>query len=301
MIMIERLRPLIPLVTLVLFSCGYVALSALVGRLPGGAEGLIVESPARAVDVGRIVDEVLYRNLWIAIVLALVATGVAICVFSFRVVVDAGCNERVLAWSTAVVSLLALGAILWPSNDLFRAYFRHAAGDGIIAPDRLVRAVYGVALIPTVQVAVAVGALTSIKPAMREPGVFRERLAQLRTLLRLGSMLLVLGVLTTFAIWSWGAVTFAEDIEFRRVAMAQAMAGGILWTVLLGAIFLPAGSLLHEQARAACREATPEDESAWLKAAGIDGDVGWRELVAIAGPLVAGAVAPWMETLVGRI
>lgn len=130
----------------------------------------------------------------------------------------------------------------------FLAFFRHAQGDYFsrvftihVEPHALPRGSYALAALPIALFALACGTLRDLTRGTVSLQARRTRTAELDTLLRLGSLLLILGTLMTYAIRSRGVATFAWPDEQTRAAAetiprTSAIVGALLWSVLLAVI-----------------------------------------------------------------
>ncbi|MEO1583929.1 MAG: hypothetical protein AAFR96_05065 [Planctomycetota bacterium] len=289
-----------------LLFVAYIAIRDAVGMLPGYTARVMLTVPERPIDLTRLAEEALFRNLWIASATAFVMVSLAIALRARSFAVS---NEshpfRFWLLTGAALLASAVTAIKQAPPYEFTLFFTHARMSGeepwsAISVRALPRAAYLLAAVPIACFAFACGSLAELAQRPDKQGQ-HERLEHLRSLnglLRLGSALLVLGTLMTYSIWSWAVATFdwsigADADAAATIPRTSAVVGALLWSVLLAVLYIPTYNAVTRLQRI---DADRDNKAAPPSAVG-----SWRAILAIIAPILASLGAPLAEAITKAI
>ncbi|MEL7483219.1 MAG: hypothetical protein AAFN41_02580 [Planctomycetota bacterium] len=289
-----------------LLFVAYIGIRDAVGMLPGYTAQVLLTVPERPIDLTRLAEEALFRNLWIASTTSFVMVSLAI---ALRARSFATRNEshpfRFWLLTGAVLLASAVAAVTQAPPYDFTLFFTYARMSGeepwsAISVRALPRAAYLLAAVPIACFAYACGSLAELAQRSDHQGQ-HERLEHLRSLnglLRLGSALLVLGRLMTYSIWTWAVATFdwsrgSDAAAAATIAPTSAVVGALLWSVLLAVLYIPTYNAVTKQQRI---DADRDNKAPPPSAVG-----SWRTMLAIIAPILASLGAPLAETIAKAI
>ncbi|MEL6498731.1 MAG: hypothetical protein AAF937_09850 [Planctomycetota bacterium] len=297
----------------------YISISGVVGMTPMYLDEVMRTLQPRPQQIDRLADEVLFRNLWIVSATSFIVVAGALASAARSLVAQRDSKSIFptahfwLLTASFGIGAVVLVATLSPPFG-FVEFFQHARGE-LFAPiprldaHWLPRGAYVLAAVPIAHFALACGALRDIASQEDSKSTRVSQLKRLDTLLKLGSILLVLGTLMTYAIWSWGVSTFDWPSDAARQAaeslpQVTTTMGALLWSVLLGALYIPTHHVVacvktKDDAQAAPID--PQGGNAKKEGNDLPSTTAWPNILAIVAPILVSIGAPLTESLVGTI
>ncbi|MEL6796627.1 MAG: hypothetical protein AAFO89_07355 [Planctomycetota bacterium] len=320
----------------------YIVLANLVGSYPSFTENTLANVAPRDKDIDRLIKETTYRGTWIIAATAFVVLSGAIAVRACsldRIFASSDGKDQTqssppngkahtrltIFWCLTGLLALVCTLIAFKLEPIgaFDRFFEYVEAspsngeDGSVSVHAIPRGAFVLSAIPIAHFAFACGTIR--KQALPEltRGRKSQLIAELDSVLQIGSLLLVVGTLMTYALWSWGFATLdwtaqaagaaEEATATEQAALASAAGaipglaaglGALLWSTLLAMLYLPARRDVMtakikkpDAQQAATDNASPSPED----------PLGWTKILAIIAPILASLGVPLIEELIGAI
>jgi hypothetical protein len=271
------------------------------------------------------VGEIRARYLWMASCVALLVMSLAAIAASFDAIRSCTSGRRfkfVLMLIPALVAgqlfyLASLPSTLKAINFDFTIQLLKASNmfDTDFLQTDVWYTAYVVVLASTVAaIFLLVGAsVTTASPAVDKrllPYALAAQMNHLRTVLYIGSLMLVAGVLNMGSWMRWPAAMFRDPTQGNAI-MSMALGVTTFWgasfTLVTMAAYVPAALYLQSRALHLFQEKHPASSLAqqelWLKEQGltVSGDTQLKPILAMIGPLLAGPLGAFFNTLAQQL
>ncbi len=244
---------------------------------------------------------------WAATTFLVIVAGVGLILASLYVTLSSDLAGGVKLRGLLAVALFAGGLLCWALHydynvapprlgELLDAVFERGASE-IAYAKTLTKVMNAIALIAIslVTLALCIMLSASADPMHQNASVLALQMRWEQILLYVSAAALTLGAREVSLLYTWPSAWFPEAIakDIERLASAAATGGGVVLSIVLLAIFVPAELVLRARAQVLARSANPQgtakDHGEWLAArdlAGLDFK-SFTTLGAILGPVLA--------------